>query len=92
MVWHAAGVWSAVLLQKQKHDAISNQVIYLTFRFLRNGQLHVAPNWKSSQEYSNNTGAPICYSLQPTLSLLNIYNLPDGVICNIAICADYTTF
>ena len=46
---------------------------------------------KSSQKYPINAGVPQGFVLGPTLFLLYIHDLPDNVICNIAIYADDAT-
>ena len=46
---------------------------------------------KSSQEYPVNAGVRQGFIRSPTLFLLYINDLPDDVICDIAIYADDTT-
>ena len=46
---------------------------------------------KSSQEYPVNARVPQGFILDPTIFLLYINDLPDDVICDIAIYADDTT-
>ena len=72
---------------------IEFQVRYLCLisSFLRNRRLRVVVDGKSSQEYPVNVGVPQGSILGPTLFLLYINDLPDDVICDIAIYADYTT-
>ena len=60
--------------------------------FLSNRRLRVVLDGKSSQEYPVNAGVPQESILSPTLFLPYINDLPDDVICNIAIYADDTTF
>ena len=68
------------------------QVRYLVlFSFLINRRLRVVLDGKSSQEYPVNVGVSQGSILGPTLFLLYINDLPDDVICDIAICVDDTT-
>ena len=53
--------------------------------------LRVVLDGKSSQEYQVNAGVPRDSILGPTLFLLYINDLPDDVICNIAIYANDAT-
>ena len=80
-------VWQAELLHKLKSYRIQ---IGLILSFLSNRWLRVVLDGKSSQEYSVNAGVPQCSIRGPTLFLLYINDLPDNVICNIAVWADDT--
>ena len=81
----------AGLLHKLKTYGISGQIIGLISSFLSNRQFRVVLDGKSSQEYPVNARVPQGSILGPTLFLLYINDLPDDVICNIAIYADDTT-
>ena len=84
-------VWNAGLLRKLKSYGISGQIFGLNSSFLSNRRLQVFLNVKSSQGYPVNTGAPQAYSVHPAFFLLYINDLPDDVICNIAMYADDAT-
>ena len=84
-------VWHAGLLHKLQSYGISGQIFGLISFFLSNRRLRVVLDGKSSQEHLVNTGVPQWSILGPTLFLLYINDLPDDVICNIAIYADDTT-
>ena len=84
-------VWHAVLLHKLKSHGISGQIFGLISSFFSNRQLWVVLDGKSSQEYPVNAGDPQGSIPGPILFLLYINDLPDDVICNIAIYADDTT-
>ena len=84
-------VWHAGFLHKLKCYGISGQIFALIFSFLSNRQLWVVFDWKSSQGYPVNAGVPQGLILGPTLVLLYINDLPDVVICDIAIYGDDTT-
>ena len=84
-------VWHTGLLHKFKSYGISGPIFSLISSFLSNRQLRVVLDGKSSQEYPVNVGVPQGSILGPTLFLLYINDLPDDVICDIAIYADDTT-
>ena len=84
-------VWHAGLLHKLKSYGISGQIFDLISSFISNRWLLVVLDGKYSQEYPVNAGVPQGSILDPTLFLLYINDLPDDVICNIAIYADDTT-
>ena len=84
-------VWHAGLLHKLKSYGISGQIFGLISSFLSNRRLRVVLDGKSSQEYPVNAGVPQGSILGPTLFLLYINDLPDDIVCNIAIYADDTT-
>ena len=70
---------------------ISGQIFGLICSFLSDSWLQVVLDGKSSQEYPVNVGVHQGSILGPTLFLLYINDLPDDVICNIAIYADDAT-
>ena len=84
-------VWHAGLLHKLKSYGISGQIFGLISSFLSNRRLRVVLDGKSSQKYPVHGGVPQGSILGPTLFLLYINDLPDDVICDIAIYADDTT-
>ena len=84
-------VWHAGLLHKLNSYRIPGQIFSLISSFLSNRQLRVVLDGKSSQEHPVNAGVPQVSILGPTLFLLYINDLPDDVICDIAIYADDTT-
>ena len=61
------------------------QIFGNIFSFLSDRQLRVILDGKSSQEYLINGGVPQGSILGPTLFLLYIHDLPNDVICDIAI-------
>ena len=84
-------VWHAGLLHKLKSYGISGQIFSLISSFLSNRRLRVVLDGNSSQEYPVNAGVPQGSILGLTLFLLYINDLPDDVICDIAVYADDTT-
>ena len=84
-------VWHAGLLHKLKSCGISGQIFGLISSFLSNRRLRVFLNWKSSEDYPVNAGVLQGSNLGPTLLPLCINDLPNDVICNIAIYVNDTT-
>ena len=84
-------VWHAGLLHKLESYGISGQIFGLISSFLSNRRLQLVLDGKLPQEYPVNAGVPQGSILGPTLFLLYMNDLPDDVICNIAVCADDTT-
>ena len=84
-------VWHVVLLLKLKSCGISGEIFGLISSFFSIRQLLVVLDGKSQQEYPVNAGVPQSFILCPALSVLYINDLPDYVICDIVIYADYTT-
>ena len=81
------------LPHKRKSYGISGQIFDLIFFifFFSNRQLQVVLDGKSSQEYQVNAGVPQASICGRALFLLYINDLPDDVICNIAIYTDDAT-
>ena len=78
-------VWHAALLHKHKFYGISGQIFGLTSSFLSNRRLRVVLDGKPSQGYPVNAGVPQSSTPCPTVFLLYINDLPDNVICDIAL-------
>ena len=89
-MYHNQGCYTG-LLHKLKSYEISGQIFGLISSFLSNRELQVVLDGKSSQEYQINAGVPQGSILGPTLFLLYTNDLPDDVVCDIAIYADDTT-
>ena len=78
-------------LYRPKSYGISGQIFGIISSFLSSRRLQVALDGKSSQEYPVNPGVFQGSNVIPTLFLLNINDLPDDAICDIAIYAEDTT-
>ena len=83
--------WHAGLLYKLMSYGISGQIFVLISSSLSNRQLWVVLDGKSSQEHPVNAGVPQGSILVPTLFLQQSNDIPEHVICKIAIHADNAT-
>ena len=81
----------ACLLHKRRSWGISGEIFGRISSFLSSRWLQEVLNGKSSQEYPVSAGVHQGPILGPTLFLLYINDLPDGVICGTGISADDTT-
>ena len=84
-------VWHADIGHKIKSYRVLGQIFGLIFSFLSNRELRVVLDGKSSQVSPVNVWVPQESILGHSFFLLYINNLPDVVICDIAIYADYIT-
>ena len=84
-------VWHTGFLHKHKSYEISGQIFGLISFFLSNRRHQVVLDGRSSQKYPVNAGVPQGSILGPTLFLLYMNDLPDDVICDIAVYVDDTT-
>ena len=79
------------LLEGLKCHGISGHIFCLISSFCSNRQLRVVLDGNPSQENPVNAGVPHGSILGPTFFLRYINDLPDDVICNIAMYAYDTT-
>ena len=84
-------VFHAGLLHELKSYGTSGQIFGLIYFFLSNRQLRVVMDGKCSQKHRVNARVPQSSIFSPMLFLLRINDLPDDVICNIAIYDDDPT-
>ena len=96
-LWHLiyprllTGFAKLVYFTNLKSYGISGQIFGLVSSFLSNRPLWVVLDGKTSQEYPVNARVTQGSILHPTLFLPYINDLPDNVICSIAIYANDIT-
>ena len=96
-LWHLiyprllTGFAKLVYFTNLKSYGISGQIFGLVSSFLSNRPLWVVLDGKTSQEYPVNARVTQGSILRPTLFLPYINDLPDNVICSIAIYANDIT-
>ena len=84
-------VWHAGLLHKLKSYGVSGVAFNLIESFLTDRKIKVVLDGQSSRYYSINAGVPQGSILGPTLFLIFVNDLPDDILCKLAIYADDTT-
>ena len=83
-------VWYAGLLSKLKFYGILGKILGFISSFVSNRRLQVVLDGKSWEEFSVSAEVPEGSIHGPTLFLLYINDLPNDVICGIAIKTDDT--
>ena len=81
-------VWHVGILNKLKSYEILGPVFDIIPSFLRNRSLRLVLQGKSLQECPVNSGVPQSCILRSSLFLRYINDLPDDIVCNIAIYTD----
>ena len=84
-------VWHAGLLRKLQAYGVTGPIFDIISSFLEDRRIRVVLDGQSSSSYSINAGVPQGSVLGPTLFLIFINDLPDHVLCKLAIYADDST-
>ena len=84
-------VWHQGLLTKLRSYGVSGQLHKLVASFLEDRQMSVVLDGQRSSTKCINAGVPQGSILGPTLFLLYINDLPDGIISKLVMYADDTT-
>ncbi len=84
-------VWHTGLLHKLQSYGVSGRMLSIISAFLSNQKLKVVLEGQSSPTRSINAGVPQGSVLGPSLFLVNINDLPDKVLSQLAMYADDST-